>query len=69
MMLKIAFNYHDSIVQLRFAALLAAAIMIACLAVLEFKKPLSLRLKLGLGAVFILGGAIMLYAVATLQGV
>lgn len=40
-MLHIAFNYHDSNIQLRLEAILAVVAIIACLAVIEFKRRLT----------------------------
>lgn len=63
----IAFNYHDSLVQLRLAALLACAAMLLCLGMWEFRRRLPRYARIVVIATFIIAAGVVGYALIRLQ--
>jgi hypothetical protein len=67
-MLQYTFNFHDPLVLLRLSALLAIALIIIGLGIVEFRRPLGWRLKLLLGVVFAIGCLVIGYTLIRLRG-
>lgn len=63
----IAFNYHDPVVQLRLAALLACSAMLICLAALEFRRRLPRYAVIVLSIAFVLAAGMVGYVLVRLQ--
>jgi hypothetical protein len=66
LMIHIAFNFQDYLVQLRLIALIASIILVTCLGIAEFGTNVRIRERVILSTVMILLGLVVAYALVLL---